>query len=91
LSTVIPALTRSVQSHLDTFAQTKNYDSILSACTYATSAIPKFAREGQDAVNARDTTWAACYTLLEAVQAGVATITSESDFLSYLPKLEWSV
>jgi hypothetical protein len=49
-------ITASTQSRLDTFANTRNYDGILSACTYASSSIPKFANEGQYCVDARDAT-----------------------------------
>jgi len=52
---VIAQYTAAVQSHLDAFAQTRNYDGILSAATYATSTVPKFQVEGQYAVEARDT------------------------------------
>ena len=31
----------STQQRLDDFAKTRNYDGILSACTYATSIVPK--------------------------------------------------
>ena len=80
----------ATQSRLDTFAQTRNYDGILSACTYATSSIPKFAAEGQAAVNARDATWSALYALLSEVQAGTRPMpASFADVEPLLPVLAW--
>lgn len=50
---IVARYTAGVQQHLDTFAQTRNYDGILSAATYATSQVPKFKAEGQYAVESR--------------------------------------
>lgn len=82
----------ATQERLDSFARTRNYDNILSACTYATSNIPKFAAEGQVAVNLRDATWAALYQILEEVQTGQRKApTGFSDIEPLLPPLEWPV
>ena len=86
---VITAVQVAVQQRLDDFARTRNYDGILSAATYATSAVPKFAAEGQYAVQARDATWAACYTIMADVQAGMRAMPSVDDVLAELPALEW--
>ena len=80
----------AVQARLDTFAQTRHYDGILSAATYASSTVPKFAAEGQCAVNARDATWATLYTLLAEIQAGTRQMPgSYADIESLLPSLVW--
>lgn len=86
---VIASVTAAVQQRLDAFARTRNYDSILSACTYATSTVPKFAAEGQHAVNARDASWATCYQIMGAVQAGQRPMPEISDVLAELPPLAW--
>lgn len=79
-----------VQERLDEFAKTRNYDSILSAATYATSAVPKFAAEGQYAITARDQTWAALYQILADVQAGTRPMpASYEDIEGELPELVW--
>jgi len=83
---------KAVQLRLDTFAQSRNYDSILSASTYATSAILKFQTEGQAAVNARDSTWATLYTILGEVQGGLRPMPAGySDIEAELPQLSWPV
>ena len=79
------------QARLDAFARERSYDGILSACTYATSSVPKFTREGQDAVNARDATWAALYGIMGQVQAGDLPMPSGfADVWPLLPVLEWT-
>lgn len=78
------------QQYLDNFAQTKTYDNILSACTYATSSVPKFRTEGQYCVDARDQVWSALNTLLEEVMAGTKPIPKSFDeVVSLLPVLSW--
>jgi hypothetical protein len=82
--------TNAVQKRLDDFARTRGYDNILSACTYATSTVPKFKAEGQYCVNARDNTWATLYTILAEVQAGTRPMPSGyADIEPLLPVLEW--
>ncbi len=86
---VIAGYTRAIQKYLDDFAKTRNYDDILSACTYATSTVPKFAAEGKVAVDLRDATWAAAYDLLDKVQAGTIAAPTEAELLTMLPALAW--
>lgn len=80
----------AVQSRLDDFARTRNYDGILSAATYATSTVPKFAADGQYAVHARDATWAKLYQIMDEVTAGTrATPSGYDDIAPDLPVLAW--
>lgn len=79
-----------VQQRLDSFARTRNYDGILSACTYASSTMPKFHSEGQYAVTARDATWAALYGILNDVGTGAVPMPSSyQEIEALLPSLEW--
>lgn len=86
---IVAACARAVQQRLDDFAKTRNYDGILSASTYASSAVPQFAAEGQYCVGARDATWAKCYEVLAAVQAGTRTMPTLDELLAELPALAW--
>lgn len=86
---IIASFTAGVQKHLDDFAKTRNYDGILSAATYATSAVPKFKAEGQYAVEARDATWAKCYEVLDAVQSGQRPMPTLEELIAELPVLTW--
>lgn len=87
---IIPAIQSAVQGRLDAFAQTRRYDGILSACTYATSTVPQFRADGQYCVQVRDATWAKCTEILAAVQAGTRPLPGGySDIEAELPVLEW--
>lgn len=82
----------ATQQRLDDFARTRNYDSILSAATYATSTVPRFAVEGQYAVQARDATWAALYQFMADVQTGAQPVPSGFDDVEpLLPALAWPI
>lgn len=87
---IVAAFRDAIQRRLDDFAKTRNYDGILSACTYATSTNPKFAAEGQYCVSLRDATWAAAYDILNEVTAGLRpqpTTIAEIEHL--LPVMAW--
>lgn len=80
----------ATQERLDTFARTRNYDGILSACTYASSTVPKFRDDGQYCVNARDATWYALYQFMAEVELGQRPVpTGYADVEPSLPALEW--
>ena len=80
------------QKRLDDFAQTRNYDGILSAASYATSTNLKFQIEGQYCVDVRDLTWAKLYEILAEIHAGTRQApNSFSDIESELPVLSWPV
>ncbi|MBI3714216.1 MAG: hypothetical protein HY253_14825 [Burkholderiales bacterium] len=83
-------IVNSTQGRLDAFARARGYDSILSACTYVTSQIPKFAHEGQMAVQSRDATWAKLYQILADVEAHKRPVpTCFADVEADLPALNW--
>lgn len=86
---LIDQYTELTQRRLDTFAQTRNYDGILSACTYATSPTAKFAAEGQYCVAQRDATWAALLSILNDVRDGLRAIPTWAEVEAELPVLEW--
>lgn len=77
------------QDMMDEKARERNYDGIMSVCSYATSSHPKFAAEAAACVTWRDAVWATCYELLDAVKAGEMEIPSGTDFLGMLPGFFW--
>lgn len=78
-----------IQTRLDEFAQSRGYDGIMSACTYATSTVEKFRVEGQYCVDVRDATWSKCYEILALWEQGAVEVNSYEDIESQLPVLEW--
>lgn len=85
------SIVTATQARLDSFAQTRNYDNILSACTYAASSVSKFQVEGQTCVDARDATWSTLYDLMLEVQDGTRPMPdSYADVEPLLPALAWS-
>lgn len=86
---ILAAFTAAIQLRLDTFARTRSYDGILSACTYVTSSVPKFAGEAAYCVGARDATWATGYQILADVQAGDRAMPTVDQVMTELPPLEW--
>ncbi|MWK55811.1 hypothetical protein GO594_07480 [Pseudomonas otitidis] len=86
---LIDRLTRAVQGYMDVVSQQRNYDSILSLCTYATSTVPRFQAEGQAGVVWRDACWQLGYDLIARVRAGEANIPTEAELLAMLPPMQW--
>ena len=86
---LIDRLTRAVQGYMDGVAQQRNYDSVLSLCTYATSTVPRFQAEGQAGVLWRDACWQLGYDLIARVRAGEAPIPTEAELLAMLPPMNW--
>ena len=71
----------AVQTMLDNAAKAKNYDSILSACSYA--AYPnQFQAEGQEFLVKRSAVWAKCYEILGEVEAGTRAAPTVSELLA---------
>ena len=86
---IIQTLGQTVKAHLDAVVQSRDYDSIVSACTYATSAVPSYQADGQACVNWRDSVWPYVYQVLADVQAGNRAIPTAEALIAELPELVW--
>lgn len=85
-------ITDAVQARLDAFAQTRGYDNIVSACSYATSQHSKYGPEGRYCVAAREQTWDALFAIESDVIAGNRPMpASYEDIKAELPALVWPV
>ena len=83
-------LYKRVQERLDKFANTKGYDSIVAACTYANSKNYVFRSDGQYCVYARDKTWETLFAILKEVDEGLRPKDlSFEPFEMLLPPLIW--
>ena len=83
------ALTKAVQDHMDATVQTRGYDNINSACSYATSTDAVFLAEAQACVAWRDKVWRYCYDTLAEVLAGERDIPTAEELITELPELVW--
>jgi hypothetical protein len=77
----------AVQRHLDDAARAKNYDDIVSACSYAGAPNP-FQAEGQAFLTWRGNVWATCYQIMADVQAGRRTAPTVDGLIAELPALQ---
>jgi hypothetical protein len=83
---VINKLTWAVQVHLDEKAREKNYDNIVSACSYA--AVPNvFQAESAAFLSWRASVWAACYTIMAEVQNQTRAVPTAAELIAELPAL----
>ena len=82
-------LTQVVQNYMDKTVQTRGYDNIHTACTYANSTDETFKAEGTACVAWRDAVWRKCYDILAEVKAGTRAVPTAEELISELPKLEW--
>lgn len=82
-------LKAAVQAHLDATVQTRNYNGILSCCSYASSTDPSFASEGAAALVWRDEVWRHCYEVLAAYEAGTRPLPTADVLIAELPVLNW--
>lgn len=82
-------LTAAIQTHLDAVARTRNYDGILSLCSYAVSPHPKFGHEGLAGLAWRDSVWDAGYRILADVQSGARPAPTAEELILELPTIVW--
>lgn len=83
-------IVNQTQKRLDDFAKTKDYDNILSACSYATSMNEKYGVEGRYCLLIREQTWDKLYQILGEVQGGTRSMPAGyMEIESELPVLIW--
>lgn len=86
---LISEITRAIQKHIDMISRTRNYDSILSLASYASSSDPAFAAEGIAGAEWRDACWRYCYQALAEVQAGKRALPTPQEAVTELPPMVW--
>ncbi|CAB4211807.1 hypothetical protein UFOVP1419_28 [uncultured Caudovirales phage] len=88
---ITASLVNAVQKHLDATARTRNYDGILSLCSYATSTDPVFSAEGQAGVAWRDACWRYSYQVQVDIVAELRTVPTPAELVAELPVMVWPV
>lgn len=78
--------TQAVQNHLDAAARQRNYDNIVSACSYA-AAPNVFQAEGIAYLNWRASVWQTCYGVLGAVEQALRPAPTIVELIAELPAL----
>lgn len=78
-----------VQRHLNIEAQKREYDDILSLCSYRDSSNPLFAAEANVGYQWRDDVWAYCENVRKAVLSGQRDAPTADELISELPKPIW--
>ena len=86
---IIASLTKAVQDNLDSIAQQRGYDGILSLCSYTASTDPVFKAEGQVGIEWRDACWRRSYEIMGEVQIGSRVIPSSKELIALLPEIVW--
>lgn len=79
----------AVQGVLDAKAQERNYDGILSLCSYASSSNPIFAAEAAAGAAWRDAAWAHCYQALTDVLNNLRQPPTVAELVAELPAMAW--
>ena len=82
----ISSIQTSVQDMLDSKAQEKGYDTIISACSYTGYPNP-FKVESELYTEWRGNVWATCYQILGEWENGIIPEPSEEEVLAQLPEL----
>lgn len=83
---IIAGLESAVQSELDRRAQERNYDNIVSACSYA-GAPNAFQAESQAFLAWRAACWQHCYQVLADCQSETRPIPTPPELIAELPAL----
>ena len=82
-------LKQVVQSYMDVKVQERDYDDIVSACSYSSSTDHIFAAEGVTCVKWRDAVWRKYFDVLADVDAGIRKFPTAEEMIEELPVLEW--
>lgn len=86
---VAEQLRAAVQDYMDSVARQRNYDGMLSLCSYATSSNDQFRAEAQAGMDWRDNCWALGHGILAQVLAGTMPIPTEDELVAMLPQMKW--
>jgi uncharacterized protein (UPF0297 family) len=88
---ISPILIEEVKTNLDTFAQQKGYDNILSVVSYINSSNTTYKNDANTAIHLRDETWTTLNEIINQIKANTIQVTSYSQIANSLPSLVWPV
>ena len=83
---IIASFEIAVQVYLDAQAAAWNYESVLSAASYANSTVTQFKNEALALIAWRDAVWSACYAAEAGIIAGTQPMPASAQaFIATLP------
>jgi hypothetical protein len=81
---------QAVQRHIDTTAQSRQYENGFALASYVTSTVPSWRAEAEVFINWRDYVWVFVFDLLSQVEAGTEPPPeSPAALIEMLPSIEW--
>lgn len=89
LTPTIDTYKSAFDAHLDSVAQSKQYDDRITIATYRDSTNPQWVQEAIAFIRWRDQALSSMFDQLAAVQAGEPAPTV-AQFISNLPVIDWS-
>jgi hypothetical protein len=82
-------LSSVVRMHMHTKVQEKDYDNIISACSYISSTNDQFREEAQKCIEWRDNVWEMFHAITQDVHSRLIEVPTEEDLIKMLPELIW--
>lgn len=86
---MVEAFRAAIQSHVDTVATSRRYDSAVSLASYVASNNPAWAAEAQAFVAWRDAVWVYAYAEMDKVLNGQRDQPGIGEFIAELPAIDW--
>ena len=83
------ACVAAIDAHVETTAESRNYNSAAHLAGYATSTVPQWAAEAQAFVTWRDQVWQVAYAMLAEVELGQRPAPPPSEAVAALPAIVW--
>lgn len=83
------AVENAIQLLLDSTAQARGYDNMLTLCSYRASTNATFASEAAAGSAWRDAVWTYFFAQLALVQSGGRSIPTLAQFMNELPAISW--
>ncbi len=80
-----------VQEYLDTKIKERDYDNIVSLCSYILSTNPKSYLEAQAGIKFRDACWDKYYEVVNSIVSGSRNIPTQEELTNELPNIEWPI
>lgn len=80
----------AVQAHLDSIAQSRDYDNTYTCLSYLSSTDQTWNRESHAFNVWRDQVWRKCHQILNSFMAGQIQQPSIQELISQLPVIDWN-